>query len=119
MPPLLAACDNQDQNGIATSNDDAAVSSAARRSMILLLQQGSGILSSSISNNAANAAMLGSLPEYQDTNAILQGITIDVADESQYEETIQFFLNSFDGMKVLRERQQQQQGGVRDTVSFI
>ncbi|KAL7531286.1 hypothetical protein ACHAXR_003955 [Thalassiosira sp. AJA248-18] len=54
-------------------------------------------------NNVANAA-IGTLPEFSDTNAILQSITIDVTDTSQYDETIAFFTKGFDGMKVLRER---------------
>ena len=53
-------------------------------------------------NDVANAA-LGTLPEFADTNAIIQSLTIDVTDKSQYDETISFFTNAFDGMKVLRE----------------
>lgn len=60
---------------------------------------------------------MGTLPEFQDTNAIFQGVTIDVTDKAQYEETIQFFTNSFDGMTVLRERGGDGGGIVRDTVS--
>mmetsp|Transcript_34027 Transcript_34027/g.82319 ORF Transcript_34027/g.82319 Transcript_34027/m.82319 type:complete len:428 (+) Transcript_34027:53-1336(+) len=51
----------------------------------------------------ANAA-LGTLPEYADANAALAGLTIDVADRNQYDETIAFFTTAFDGMKVLRRR---------------
>ena len=40
-----------------------------------------------------------------------------MADKAQYEETIQFFTNGFDGMKVLRERGGDGGGVVRDTVS--
>ena len=54
--------------------------------------------------NKANAAV-GSLPEFSNTNAILQSITIDVIDKSQFDDTIAFFTGgAFEGMKLLRER---------------
>lgn len=64
-------------------------------------------------SKAANAAV-GSLPEFSDTNAILQSITIDVTDKTQYDETIAFFVNGFE-MKILRQRNSNG-GGVKDTV---
>lgn len=66
------------------------------------------------SSSMANAA-IGTLPEFSDTNAILQSITIDVTDKTQYDETIDFFKKSFDGCKVLRQRNNSG-GGVKDTV---
>jgi hypothetical protein len=52
----------------------------------------------------ANAAV-GSLPELSSTNAILQSITIDTIDKSQFDETIAFFTGgAFEGMKLLREK---------------
>ncbi|KAL7430716.1 LOW QUALITY PROTEIN: hypothetical protein ACHAXH_003978 [Discostella pseudostelligera] len=61
-------------------------------------------MSSFLFPNTANAAV-GSLPEYSDTNAILQSITINAIDKSQFDDTIAFFTGgAFEGMKVLRER---------------
>lgn len=48
----------------------------------------------------ANAAM-GTLPELQDTNAVLQGLTIKVTDPSQQKQMISFLQDAFD-MEVLR-----------------
>lgn len=70
----------------------------------------SSILTTSTTANAA----VGSLPEFSDTNAILQSITIDVTDKTQYDETIAFFVNGFE-MKILRQRNNDG-GGVKDTV---
>ncbi len=54
--------------------------------------------------NKANAAV-GTLPEFSNTNAILQSITIDVISKSQLDETVAFFTGgAFEGMKLLRER---------------
>jgi hypothetical protein len=64
----------------------------------------STIASSLLFPNKANAAV-GSLPEFRDTNAILQSITINAIDKSQFDDTIAFFTGgAFEGMKVLRER---------------
>ena len=54
------------------------------------------------SSSPANAAV-GSLPELADANAILQGVTIRVADQSQQRSTISFFTDAFD-FQVLRKR---------------
>jgi len=50
----------------------------------------------------SNAA-IGTLYEYSNTNAILQGVTINVADKSQQNAMIQFLTQSFIGFKVLRQ----------------
>ena len=60
---------------------------------------------------------MGTLPEFQDTNAIFHGVTIDVTDKVQYEETIQFFTSCFDGMEVLRQRGVDGGVVVKETVS--
>lgn len=62
----------------------------------------------------ANAA-LGTLPEFSDANAIVQSLTINVTDRTQYDETIEFFTSAFDGMKVLRQRNAGGGGVVKDT----
>ena len=50
----------------------------------------------------SNAAV-GSLPELADTNVVLQGITVQVADKSQFDASIAFFQDAFD-FKILRQR---------------
>ena len=59
-------------------------------------------------------AAVGTLPELEATNAILQGITVNVADQSQQDAMIRFLTNSFD-FKVLRKRIID---SVEDTVSL-
>lgn len=49
------------------------------------------------------SASVGSLPEFKDTNAIIQGITVNVADKPQQDAMIDFLVNGFD-FKVLRKR---------------
>lgn len=51
--------------------------------------------------NNANAAV-GTIPEFSDTNAVLQGLTVDVADRSQFDEMIAFMVDGFSG-KILRQ----------------
>jgi len=59
---------------------------------------------------------LGTLPEFADVNAVLQSLTIDVTDKQQYDDTIAFFTSAFDGMKVMRQRNNSG-GGIKDAVS--
>lgn len=54
-------------------------------------------------STSVNAAGLGTLPEFANTNAILQSITIDCDNMHQYMDTLNFFIYSFD-MKILRQR---------------
>ncbi len=58
----------------------------------------------------ANAAV-GSLPEFSDTNAVLTGMTVNVADKTQQEDMIAFLENGF-GMKKVN---QSTKGSVTDT----
>lgn len=51
--------------------------------------------------NKANAAV-GTIPEFSDTNTVLQGLTVDVADRSQFDEMIAFTVDGFGG-KILRQ----------------
>lgn len=51
----------------------------------------------------ASQAAVGSLPEYDDTNVVLHGLTINVADKSQQEAMIKFLTNAFD-CEILRQR---------------
>mmetsp|Transcript_21506 Transcript_21506/g.46731 ORF Transcript_21506/g.46731 Transcript_21506/m.46731 type:complete len:400 (-) Transcript_21506:261-1460(-) len=97
------------------SDDDVNGQLTTRRS---LLQQGllatAAATATLATNNVlpANAATLGTLPEFSDANAILQSLTIDVTDKQQYDETIAFFTTGFDGMKLLRQQNGGDTGGI-------
>jgi hypothetical protein len=86
--------DHQNQVGVISSARRAVLSSAA-------LATGSLMLGGALPE-AANAAV-GTLPEFSDTNAILQGLTVNVADKPQQEAMIDFLVNGFD-FKVMRKR---------------
>jgi hypothetical protein len=60
-------------------------------------------------------AALGTLPEFADTNAILQGLTITVADQSQQDAMIKFLVDGFE-FTVTRKRIQ---GPIEDTVCMV
>lgn len=64
-------------------------------------------------NSYLAMAAVGTLPELKDANAILQGITVSVADESQQDSMIKFLVDGF-LFQVLRQRTV---GTVTDTVS--
>lgn len=105
---------NQQLDG---AHHNIAHTTSTRRTILQqsLLATSTAALSLATSSQKANAA-LGTLPEFADANAILQSITIDVSDQPQYDETIAFFTNGFDGMKVLRQRNNKASGGaVKDT----
>eukprot|EP00977_Amphora_coffeiformis_P005310 scaffold1131_cov161-Amphora_coffeaeformis.AAC.4 len=62
-----------------------------------------GIGACAIVNPQLSHAAVGTLPEYEDTNVVLQGVTVRVADKSQQEAMIKFMTDAFDA-KVLRKR---------------
>ena len=80
-----------------------------------LFIQPEGYLSSSPTVLRPANAAVGTLPEFANTNAIIQGVTVNVADKSQQDAMINFLTGAFD-FQVLRKRIQ---GSVEDTVSII
>lgn len=90
-------------NGSSTNSN-----SMTRRSMIwnqiTKAASTTAILStvSTIVPTTANA-MVGSLPEFEDSNAVLQGVTVDVSDLGQQNTMIDFLTDGFQ-MKLLRQR---------------
>lgn len=110
-PPLIASVPHRTLKLRATKNDveppspsrrrflassaatAAAVSSAALLPSLLFRQAQPG---------AAHAAV-GSLYEYSQTNAILQGVTVNVADPAQEKAMITFLEDAFD-CQILRKR---------------
>mmetsp|Transcript_23819 Transcript_23819/g.36817 ORF Transcript_23819/g.36817 Transcript_23819/m.36817 type:complete len:362 (+) Transcript_23819:25-1110(+) len=67
----------------------------------LLAQSTAAIVGMSSLPKISNAAV-GSLPEFADTNAIVQGITLNVADKSQQDAMVKFLEDAFD-FKILRQ----------------
>jgi hypothetical protein len=84
----------------ADDNDDE-VPITSRRSILTSAVSGA-ILLSGIFPEPAHA-VVGTLPELADTNAIVQGVTIDVVDKAQQDNMIKFLVNGFD-FQVLRKR---------------
>ena len=62
-----------------------------------------------------SSAAVGSLPEFMDANAILQGLTVNVADPSQQKSMIEFLTQGL-GFEVLRQRIR---GPIEETVRSI
>jgi len=95
------------------SEDDAnAEGSSTRRSLINSAAAASLSLALGSSNYlpVANAAV-GTLPEFGDSEAIIQGLTVNVADKSQFDAMVEFLVNGFD-FQILRQR-------IRDSVEEI
>ena len=82
---------------------DDTLLSKSRRSFVTDALIGSSFLATTIFLPQSTLANVGTLPEYADTNNILQGITIRVADQSQQKAMIAFLEDSFD-CEVLRKR---------------
>jgi hypothetical protein len=106
---VLSACSHDNENG--RKIDGSMMSD--RRSMLSSSTKAifATALIASSSSSCANAAV-GSLSEFSDTNAILQGVTVDVADLSQQDSMIAFLQGGLN-FKVLRQRRV---GSVTDTV---
>lgn len=72
----------------------------SRRSLVV---QGLALGEILAGTSGSAAASVGTLPEFSDTNAILKGITIRVADKSQLDAMVSFLTNGFD-FEILRQR---------------
>ena len=95
------------RRSVLTSSSMVVVGAASS----LFVQPEQGQLFAASPARSANAAV-GTLPEFADTNAIIQGITVNVADKSQQDSMINFLTGAFD-FQVLRKRIS---GSVEDTV---
>ena len=85
-----------------------------RRSVLKKASVVAGSLTKTFTASEVSHAAVGTLPEFDDTNAILQGITVSVADQSQQESMIKFLTDAFD-FDILRQRKI---GSTTDTVSL-
>ncbi len=100
---------------LGTGTTDNTRHELSRRTM---MDKGAKILSAPLllnSNLFSNEAQanVGTLPEYKETNAVLQGLTVDVADSVQQNAMIDFLRDGLQ-FKLLRQRKV---GSVTETVS--
>ena len=93
-----------------SENDDGMVLS---RRKILTVLASVPFLSTTFSLPERSSAAVGTLPEFAETNAIVNGLTINVADASQQQAMIDFLIGAF-SFEVQRQRIQ---GSVEETVS--
>lgn len=94
--------DDREVDEIAIENDTITLKS--RRSFVSdSLMVSSSVLAATTALPQSTLASVGTLPEYADTNNILQGITIRVADQSQQKAMTSFLEDGFD-CEVLRKR---------------
>lgn len=97
-----------DQNG-----DDVSMELSRRKMMAKTAALASfSFLPAAIGSPARSSAAVGTLPEFSDTNAIVNGLTVNVADASQQQAMIDFLTGAFDFV-VQRQRIQ---GSVEETV---
>ena len=95
-----------------SENDDGMVLS---RRKILAALASVPFLSTTFSLPERSSAAVGTLPEFAETNAIVNGLTINVADASQQKAMIDFLIGAF-SFEVQRQRIQ---GSVEETVSTL
>lgn len=93
------------------SQEEDASSSSARRSIIHSAAAASLTLALGGSNLSVANAAVGTLPEFGDSEAIIQGLTVNVADKSQLDAMVDFLVGGFD-FQILRQR-------IRDTVEEV
>ena len=99
-------------SSVDESDKSTEESSSVRRSIFHSAAVVSGSFLFGGENIKPAEAAVGSLPEFAETNAIIQGLTVNVADQSQQNAMIDFLVNGFD-FKVLRKRIR---GSVEETV---
>lgn len=108
---------------LSSTNDDVSAGSHhvseesqnvgdSRRSVLKKASLVAGFLATSFVAVDESQAAVGTLPEFSDANVILQGVTINVADQSQQDSMISFLKDAFD-FQILRQRKA---GSTTDTV---
>ncbi len=104
-----------DQLDASKSEDEEVCAEPSRRKMMTKTAAlaSFSFLSTTIGSPESSSAAVGSLPEFANTNAIVNGLTINVADTSQQKAMIDFLIGAFD-FEVQRQRIQ---GSIEETVS--
>lgn len=85
------------------AEDTESESSSRRRDLLHSAAVTSGSILLGGANPMSVDAAVGTLPEFADSDAIIQGVTVKVADESQQAAMIDFLVNGFD-FEILRKR---------------
>jgi len=99
------------QNHDGLSFIEQSMDPSRRRSLIQMATTIISLVTLTTHSPSSHAAV-GTLPEFSDTNAILQGVTVDVTDEEQLQDMISFLQDGFN-FQIVRQRTQ---GTVTDTV---
>jgi len=94
-------------------NDTSFFEPSRRNVLVQGLAIGSSFLAAGSIHVEDSLAAVGSLPEFGDTDTILQGLTVNVADQSQQKSMNEFLIQGL-GFEVLRRRIN---GPVEETVS--
>jgi len=102
----LLSASNDEVHHASTDHGDTRRSALKKASLV------AGSFATSFIVSEGSQAAVGTLPEFSDTNAILQGVTVNVADQSQEDSMISFLTDAFD-FQVLRQRKI---GSTTDTV---
>jgi hypothetical protein len=92
----------EDDNDLVNIVGDGDDKMKSRRSFLTHTLLAPSLLATTMTS-VASQARVGTLPEFIDTNAILHGITVRVADQSQQQAMIKFLEDGFD-CEVLRKR---------------
>ena len=90
---------------VSHEEEEAASSemSSSRRSLIHSAAAASLSLTLGGLNVPVANAAVGSLPEFSDSEAIIQGLTVNVADKSQLDAMVDFLIKGLD-FQILRQR---------------
>ena len=104
-------------NGDNGADEDSSSAVQSRREMMTktVALASASLLPAVFGSPEMSSAAVGTLPEFSETNAIVQGLTINVADASQQKLMIEFLLNSF-SFEIQRQRIQDT---VEETVSIL
>lgn len=89
---------------VSSSSEESITPESTRRSFVVQgIAVGSSVLVAGAVDVNPSLAAVGTLPEFSDSNAVLQGLTVNVADQSQQKSMIEFLVQGF-GFEVLRQR---------------
>lgn len=96
---------NDRVNNVPDLNGDSISEVLSRRKMVTKTAALASVafLPAAVSFPKKSSATVGTLPEFADTNAIVNGLTINVADASQQQNMIEFLIGAF-SFEVQRQR---------------
>jgi hypothetical protein len=115
LSKLLGQSKDSIEDGSGEAGDDIDTGLSRRKMMETVALASASFLPAAVGLPKTSSAAVGTLPEFAETNAILNGLTINVADASQQEQMIDFLIGAF-SFEVQRQRIQ---GSVEETVSLL